>query len=148
LSAISVDLAIRQQQTRGCDAVLASLSGMGRYGTEKTGTASRIQGLIAVNEFVQWLRRAAGCCSLQPRARLPLIWRRWNRPRPYCNSARLVRAGLLADCVGHITGGSRKGSPLLVHAARFRIDTLGNNPSVPSACFQDFERAFPSHGER
>jgi hypothetical protein len=65
-----------------------------------------------------------------------------------CNSTRLVRAGLLADCVGHITSGSRKGSPLLVHAARLRIDALGNNPSIPSACFQNLERMFSSHGER
>jgi hypothetical protein len=37
--------------------------GYGRYGSEKTGAASRIQGLIAVNEFVPWLRRGARSCS-------------------------------------------------------------------------------------
>jgi hypothetical protein len=34
--------AIRRQQARGCDAVLASPSGVGRYWSEKTGTTSRI----------------------------------------------------------------------------------------------------------
>ena len=38
----------------------------------KAGAPSRIYGLIAVNEFVQGLRR--GSCSLQPRARLLLLW--------------------------------------------------------------------------
>ncbi len=57
MSVILAGPAIRQQQARECEAVFASLSGMEVWVGKDW---RRFQGLIPVNEFVQWLRRGVG----------------------------------------------------------------------------------------